>query len=277
VNRVRRSDSGEAREAGAAVAVAAAAVAAAAVVAAVAAVAIALVAMAALVLPGLTPAAAGEGNDATAPKTGFVHPPRLWWQEVRAGNGRMSSRRHPLPSGGALVLRLPFPVEIRCGAAPDSAGITAFLDTNLQELVSIEEKEGRVEVDLSGPCRSDLAARMVIDLPELTALSAHGPGPVEALGVASDRLELVQIGAAELTVKGVVDRLDLTVYGSGDVLASDLAVRVGVFEILGAGGARVAVWDSLAAALYGAGDLDCLVEPNHVDSRRFGRGALHTP
>jgi hypothetical protein len=205
---------------------------------------------------------------------GFVHSPRLWWEDVRDGDGDLTQWELPRALPAALALRIPFPCEVRCGAAPAAAGITVWLDANLIPLLAVEDRDGALDVRLTAACRSALPAKLVIETPRLEVLQTYGPGPVSVTGLAGGRLRHDHYGASAVTLSGELTRLELSIYGSGDVAGGELRARAAHVEILGAGGARLAISDSLSGRIFGAGDVINDGETRHVAVDRFGRGRL---
>lgn len=206
--------------------------------------------------------------------SGFVQPPELCWQETRVGDGDLTTLSLPTAVPAALVLRLPFPVEVRCGSSADAAGITAVLDANLLTLLAVEERDGVLDLHMTAACRSDQPARLTVTMPRLQRLRTYGAAPVTVTGLDGGTLRHRHYGTGAVALSGVLDRYELALYSSGDLDGRRLAVRTARVEILGAGDARVAVAESLDVALYGAGDVVTYGRTRHVERDRFGRGRL---
>jgi hypothetical protein len=168
----------------------------------------------------------------------------------------------------------------------------------LRPRITTELRDGLLRLSFDGelPRKARLKAR--IALPRLETMRIAGDGDAEITGLENGPLAIIVDGSGDVEARGSVDRIDVTVHGSGSVDLSALATRDPSVRILGSGNvelgdvtsgaARVEIRGSgnvsmsghaerLDATIAGSGDLDASgldVQDAHVEIRGDGDAEL---
>ena len=105
-------------------------------------------------------------------------------------------------------------------------------------------------------------------------LSLAGSGDVRLDGAELGQLKSRLAGSGDVWIKGRADDATISIAGSGDVHAADLAARSVSVTIAGSGDARVQASESLNVQIAGSGDVTYGGNPPKVNSRVVGSGDL---
>jgi hypothetical protein len=96
---------------------------------------------------------------------------------------------------------------------------------------------------------------------ETLSVTARGAGKISIDALSARTLAMKLIGSADITVRGEVKEQDVTIQGSGDYHAEELASAAATLVIRGSGNAVVAASDALSATITGAGRIKYRGEP----------------
>ena len=108
----------------------------------------------------------------------------------------------------------------------------------------------------------------------LRALTLKGSGIIEAVNVDAPALTVTLPGSGLLRVSGTVERLDVSLGGSGDAQLEGLVASDVHAVVSGSGRILVQATRSLDAAVSGSGAIVYTGSPAHVTSNVSGTGAI---
>jgi Putative auto-transporter adhesin, head GIN domain len=103
---------------------------------------------------------------------------------------------------------------------------------------------------------------VTITVPRLRGVEANGAGPIRLTNIASDALELRNVGASDFTANGRVDTLTAIVEGAGDLELGELVARKATIRIEGVGDADINATHALDATINGVGDIEYWGNPS---------------
>jgi hypothetical protein len=179
-------------------------------------------------------------------------------------------------------------------------GVQVRADDNLLPLVQtvIEERGGvrtlRIEFKRGESIQPRTPVVVTVDVVLLNALASSGSGDIAveplktpALAVSlsgsaaaslrrldTDRLGISIAGSSDVQLSGRATRLDLTVSGSGQVRASELAADDVKVSIAGSGDANVAANKTIGVSIAGSGTVECVGAAALVEHRVAGSGSV---
>jgi len=81
-------------------------------------------------------------------------------------------------------------------------------------------------------------------------------------------------GASEVTLDGNVERLLVDMTGASQLAAAGLQAKTAEISTTGAGDSEVAVTDTLKVVITGAGKVNLLRQPGHVQQTDHGAGSI---
>lgn len=168
--------------------------------------------------------------------------------------------------GGALR------AEVTVGAAQQSVEITG--DENLVPLITTNVKEQRlwIETTKSLQPKLDLVAR--IASPTLKSVAASGANKVHVYGVAGDTFELSVAGHARIDASGTTKKLVISVSGSAEIHADQLAAEDVTVHVSGSGTLDVKASGLLDVHITGSGLVRYTGTPREIKKSIAGAGKL---
>lgn len=118
-------------------------------------------------------------------------------------------------------------VEIEVG---NPFSIMINIDDNLEQLLSVNNNNGKLELELKGNRNNKLYIENTnisirIALPDISVLEHRGNDNVTVTGIAGRYLKIMKSGNGDITLSGSVDQLDIKKYGNGSVTAKNLAAQ----------------------------------------------------
>jgi hypothetical protein len=186
------------------------------------------------------------------------------------GNGRVvSEQRNVDPfvnveTGGA------FRVEWKSGAP--SASIT--VDENLMQYVEMEVRDKVLHVRTTRSVRATRSIRLALTSNALEGASFSGASRLDAHQLSGPKFYLETTGASNVTLDGAVDELVANMTGASDLRAEALQTKIAELSVTGAGDARVAVSDTLKVSITGAGKVEYIGNPPHIEREITGAGSI---
>jgi hypothetical protein len=186
------------------------------------------------------------------------------------GNGRVvSEQRNVDPfvnveTGGA------FRVEWNSGAP--SASIT--VDENLMQYVEMEVRDKVLHVRTTRSIRPTRSIRLALTSNALEGASFSGASRLDAHQLSGPKFYLETTGASNVTLDGAVDELVANMTGASDLRAEALQTKIAELSVTGAGDARVAVSDTLKVSITGAGKVEYIGNPPHIEREITGAGSI---
>jgi hypothetical protein len=116
--------------------------------------------------------------------------------------------------------------------------------------------------------------RVEVWVPALLAIEASGASVIAVGGLHGEHFELSSSGASHSTLRGAVDRLDISASGAGSISAQDLQAKSVFVDISGAGQAKVWASEALDVRISGAGNVTYWGSPASVTEKISGAGSL---
>lgn len=172
--------------------------------------------------------------------------------------------------------------------------VTVEGQKNILELVTTEVNSGELVIDTRGCIRSGKPVRVVINAPNIEALTIDGSGnisgatPINAeelslridgsgdieLEVDTQKLQTVINGSGDIALRGSAQQHSIKIAGSGDIRAFDLSTEDSDIKIYGSGDCEANVAGSLDATIRGSGDIVYIGSPHHVERSIDGSGDI---
>jgi len=102
----------------------------------------------------------------------------------------------------------------------------------------------------------------------------HGSKDVDLGHVDRDTLDVTVANSGSLTAEGKVNRLKVSVMGSGNADLSKLAARSVTVMVMGSGSATVAPSEELKAHIMGSGNVRLVTRPASIERQTMGSGRV---
>jgi Putative auto-transporter adhesin, head GIN domain len=153
--------------------------------------------------------------------------------------------------------------------------VVVHADDNLLSHVTTTVTGGRLVIgEIPGSFQTKAEMRVDIHVPTLDALTLTGSGVVSATGIEAESFTVKLDGSGVIHAAGTVQRLDVSLGGSGDAQLGELSAR-SVHAVVGGSGRIVTTaTDTLDAAVPGSGAVVYGGAPTHVTSNVTGSGAV---
>ncbi len=186
------------------------------------------------------------------------------------GNGHLVSEQRKvdpfinIETGGA------FRVEWHSGAP--SASIT--VDENLMQYVEMEVRDKVLHVRTTRSVRPTHSIKLELASNALEGASFSGASRLNAHQLSGTKFYLETTGASNVVLDGAVDELVANMTGASDLRAESLQTKAAELSVTGAGDARVAVSDTLKVSITGAGKVEYLGNPPHIEREITGAGSI---
>ena len=107
-------------------------------------------------------------------------------------------------------------------------------------------------------------------------MDVSGAAEVEIHDFAGGRFSFKVSGAAELSMNGEVDDLEIRVSGAGDIDTRDLQAKHVKVRLSGAGNANITATESLDAEVSGVGNIDYWGDPEKKHTSVSGLGNINS-
>ena len=147
-------------------------------------------------------------------------------------------------------------------------------DDNLLGRVTTTVRRSTLVIDNSGSLRSTLPVSVRVTVPALSMIRLSGSGVITVRDVRGPALEVRFPGTGLLHVQGTVDRLAVSLSGTGDAELGELLARHVHAAVAGSGRVLVHPGDSLDATVAGTGVVVYVGDPSHVTTHVTGTGAV---
>jgi Putative auto-transporter adhesin, head GIN domain len=188
---------------------------------------------------------------------------------IRGSGHVVSEQRNVGPfinieTGGA------FRVEWNKGAP--SASIT--VDENLMQYVEMEVRDRVLRVRTTRSVRPTHSIKLALTSNALEGASFSGASRLNAHQLSGTKFYLETTGASNVVLDGAVDELVANMTGASDLHAEALQTKVAALSVTGAGDARVAVSDTLKVSITGAGKVEYIGNPAHIEREITGAGSI---
>jgi hypothetical protein len=187
------------------------------------------------------------------------------------GSGVAATQTRTLPSFTAVDLAGGNIVTVRVGG---KQAVVVRADDNLIKLVTTEVRGGALTIADIGSFTTKTPMRVDVTVPSLEAITLSGSGMVDITGVKTGPFTVRVPGSGVLTVTGNVDKLDVSLAGSGDVQLQGLVARDVKATVSGSGRLQVNATHNLDASLSGTGAIFYSGNPSTVNRNVTGSGAI---
>jgi hypothetical protein len=106
------------------------------------------------------------------------------------------------------------------------------------------------------------------------AIAVHNNKDVDLGHIERDTLKVTIADAGSVTAEGKVDKLTVSVMGSGDANLGKLSARTVSVMVMGSGSATVAPSEVLKAQIMGSGDVHLTTRPANIQRSIMGSGRV---
>lgn len=113
-----------------------------------------------------------------------------------------------------------------------------------------------------------------IEAEGIDAFSVLGRGDLVLTDLNEPNVEIMIAGSGSVVATGTVERLELTIAGSGDADLGGVMAREVEVAIAGSGDAIVAPSERIDVSIAGSGDVELLTDPPDVRTEIFGSGRV---
>ncbi len=190
---------------------------------------------------------------------------------IEGSGDRVTVERHITESFNKIRTYGAFDLYVTVG---EEQSLKITFDDNLIELIETDVHGKTLRIDTDKSYHSKHGGHIDITVPELTSISSYGSGDIVVENLNSDFFEFDLKGSGDMTAKGNVDELDISLAGSGDIDTRDLLAREAIVVIKGSGDIKVHAKEDFDGAIYGSGDIDCYGDPKHVSRHVAGTGDI---
>lgn len=169
------------------------------------------------------------------------------------------------------------------------------IDENLQQYVKAEVNNGTLKISLDGQNIRATKFRAYTNSPSLSIVKISGSGDVTlknkvvspsleisisgsgdliAENIQSDNLKISISGSGDVRASGRVTNSNISIQGSGDVDALGLVTKNTRCSIQGSGDAKVQATNELSAQVSGSGDIRFKGNPKKLNKSVKGSGSI---
>jgi Putative auto-transporter adhesin, head GIN domain len=188
------------------------------------------------------------------------------------GSGVAASETRRVAAFTAVELAGSNVVDIRVDG---TRSVVVHADDNLLSRVTTTVSAGRLVIgQIPGSFKTKSELRVDIHVPKLDDLSLTGSGIVFATGIEAASLRVTIDGSGVINATGTVDRLDVSIGGSGDAQLGDLRARTVHATVAGSGRILTVATDTLNATVPGSGAIIYGGTPAHVTTNITGSGTV---
>jgi putative autotransporter adhesin-like protein len=186
------------------------------------------------------------------------------------GNGHLVTEQRNVDPFVNVETDGAFRVEWHSGGP--SASIT--VDENLMQYVEMEVRDRVLHVRTTRSVRPTHSIRLALTSNALEGASFSGASRLNAHQLSGTKFYLETTGASNVVLDGAVDELVANLTGASDLRAESLQTKTAELSVTGAGDARVAVSDTLKVSITGAGKVEYIGNPAHIEREITGAGSI---
>ena len=186
------------------------------------------------------------------------------------GDGPQTVKILTWSGGDSLKVLVPATVHYTQGPTT-SLGVTGPKGTVDHVVV----RDGALTFD--GRIRHPRRVEITMMAPSVTHFMMMGSQKLDISGYQQDRLEAALAGSGSIIAKGVADRVEMGIAGSGDMDFGDLIAKRVEIHIGGSGDAIAAPTDEAEVNIAGSGDVTLKTRPKKLETHIQGSGEIHQP
>jgi hypothetical protein len=195
------------------------------------------------------------------------------WRSCNGGKVAVAGPERRLPWTGDDTIRLALSVPVRL---VPGAGNEVVLRGTPETIAHLELKDGRLRAD----CRNLPDGQTVtIELPPRALRNVRLSGSATALLGPLDQpaLALTVSGSGHVQVSGTVERMTVTIRGSGDIRLNDVAMKRLATRIAGSGNLEAGPKEEADITIAGSGNVRLLSRPATLNTKIAGSGRISQP
>jgi Putative auto-transporter adhesin, head GIN domain len=187
------------------------------------------------------------------------------------GSGIAATQRRTVPSFTAVDLAGSNAVTVSIG---ERQAVVVRADDNLIDFVTTDVQRGILVLGTAGSFTARSPMTVDVTVPTLDTVVLSGSGIVIVEGMTGEHVAVRVPGSGVLGMSGTVERLDVSLSGSGDVRLQELIARDVAATLSGSGRLQVHATRSLDASVPGSGVIMYDGEPTSVTSDVSGSGVI---
>ncbi|HET9626794.1 MAG TPA: head GIN domain-containing protein [Kofleriaceae bacterium] len=177
-----------------------------------------------------------------------------------------------LPAFHAIDIVGVMEIEVSVGKAQS---VQLVGDQDMFDKVLTSVKDGTLVVDTKFEHHGgNHRMKMVVSVPDVSALTVEGTGSMVVSGVANNNLAITLPGTGEVKVEGTTGTLKVDVGGTGSISARKLTAKVATVNVAGTGSASLVATDTVDLVVSGTGSISVGGHPAHVHKRVTGMGSI---
>jgi hypothetical protein len=144
-------------------------------------------------------------------------------------------------------------------------------------LTHVTVSDGQISLDCNG-LPHDVKIDVILPGRTFRIITLAGSGEISLQNVDQPDLELRIAGSGSVSAQGTVERLELSISGSGDAQLAALAMKQLRLHVTGSGNAEAAPTDDAEIVLSGSGNVKLLSRPLRLQTHITGSGrVIQTP
>jgi len=155
----------------------------------------------------------------------------------------------------------------------DQESLTVEAQENLMPYIETTVSGGTLELKMKEgrKPRQFQGINYYLTVKDLNEISVFGSGDVISSDLVTDTIVIAIDGSGDIKLSGEAKKQEITIHGSGDYSAKDFKSSECTVKIFGSGDAIVNATDSLDIEIYGSGDIQYLGSPS-VNQKIDGSG-----
>ena len=188
--------------------------------------------------------------------------------ETVRGSGTVVTEERDVEGFSEVALEGSGEVRVDIG---DRESLTIEADDNLLDLISTEVSGSRLVIDHEGSLDPSADIVYRVEAIDFDGVSIAGSADVVAPDLSCDVFSVSVAGSGSLDLDGSCEGLEVDIAGSGDLDASGLVVDRADVSIAGSGDVVVNAAEQLRVSITGSGDVQYLGDPaTDIDIRGSG-------
>jgi putative autotransporter adhesin-like protein len=148
------------------------------------------------------------------------------------------------------------------------------MDENLMQYVELEVRARVLHIRTTRNIRPRHSIKVALTSNALEGASFSGASQLTAHQLTGSKFYLETTGASKATLDGAVDELVANLTGASNLHAESLQTKRAEISVTGAGNAQIAVSDSLKVSITGAGKVEYVGNPPHLEREITGAGSI---
>lgn len=186
------------------------------------------------------------------------------------GNGHMVTQEQKLEPFINVEADGAFRIDWHSG----QPAVSVTIDENLMHYLEIEVRDRVLRVRTTRSVRPSHSIRLALTSNTLEGASFSGASQLTAHQLTGSKFYLETTGASKATLDGGVDELIANLTGASNLRAESLQTKTAQVSVTGAGNARIAVSDNLKVSITGAGKVEYIGNPPHIERDITGAGSI---